>query len=278
MSAAAIKTILVTGGNAGIGFALCRQLLVNHHCKVIMGSRNKERGESSIQKIITEHPETKDNLSLLQIDVSNDASVQEAANYLKENNVQLYALVNNAGVGLNAGGDILNVNFYGPKRCTDAFIDIIQERIVNVSSGSASMWLRNQNDDVKNLFTSKTSTFNELKNAVEQHLPSASMSGYGLSKAGLTAYTIQQSIEFPNLICTSLSPGFIQTKMTDGFGATLTPEEGTVSLIKCLFSNDVVSGYYYGSDGLRSPLTCTRDPGTPEYGGEENPDPSKYNK
>jgi carbonyl reductase 1 len=66
--------------------------------------------------------------------------------------------------------------------------------------------------------------------------------------------------------------------MTKGFGAKLTPEQGCVSSIKCLFDSSVVSGYYYGSDGLRSPLTCTRDPGTPEYGGEPNPDPAIYNK
>ena len=38
----------------------------------------------------------------------------------------------------------------------------------------------------------------------------------------------------------------------------------------------VTSGFYYGSDGLRSPLTVGRDPGTPEYEGEEEPDPVKY--
>ena len=65
--------------------------------------------------------------------------------------------------------------------------------------------------------------------------------------------------------------------MTAGFGAKLTPDQGTVSCIKCLFG-DVHSGCYYGSDGLRSPLTCTRDPGMPEYEGEENADPVKYNK
>jgi len=75
----------------------------------------------------------------------------------------------------------------------------------------------------------------------------------------------------------SLSPGFIDTAMTKGFNAKLTPEQGCVSALKCLFE-PVTSGWYYGSDGLRSPLTCTRDPGTPEYQGEANPDPAKYNK
>ena len=65
--------------------------------------------------------------------------------------------------------------------------------------------------------------------------------------------------------------------MTHGYGAKLTPEQGTVSYLRCLFG-EVTSGHYYGSDGLRSPLTVTRDPGTPEYEGEENPDAAKYNK
>ena len=64
--------------------------------------------------------------------------------------------------------------------------------------------------------------------------------------------------------------------MPQGFGASLTPEQGCVSLIKCLFE-DVTSGWYYGSDGLRSPLTVTRDPGTPEYQGEADPDAAVYN-
>ena len=67
------------------------------------------------------------------------------------------------------------------------------------------------------------------------------------------------------------------TPMTVGYGAKLSPEEGCKSSIKCLFG-DVASGLYYGSDGLRSPMTVSRDPGTPEYAGEDDPDPAKYNK
>merc|ERR1719362_1600851 len=65
--------------------------------------------------------------------------------------------------------------------------------------------------------------------------------------------------------------------MTKGLGSKLRPEQGTLSITHCLFE-PIVSGCYYGSDGLRSPLTVTRDPGTPEYEGEENPDPQKYSK
>ena len=44
--------------------------------------------------------------------------------------------------------------------------------------------------------------------------------------------------------------------------------------------DDLISGAYYGSDGLRSPLTVGRDPGTPENQGEDEStiDPAKYSK
>ena len=89
-------------------------------------------------------------------------------------------------------------------------------------------------------------------------------------------YTKLHRLRYPHLTCVSLSPGFIQTNMTKGFGAKLTPEQGCVSSLHALFG-DVTSGWYYGSDAKRSPLTCCRDPGTPEYEGEENPDPARYN-
>ena len=90
--------------------------------------------------------------------------------------------------------------------------------------------------------------------------------------------------------------------------------QGCVSALKCLFE-PVTSGFYYGSDGVRapnpdpspntnpnltltriqtlnpsnpnphpnphqvrSPLTMTRDPGMPEYRGEEDPQQATYNK
>ena len=272
-----MKYIFVTGGNDGIGLALCRQLAVDHGCYVFMGSRSLERGAAGLKKITDAHPETANAIEVVQIDVTDDASVSAAVEAVKSKGTGLYALVNNAGVGLNAAGNVLPTNFYGPKRVSEAFLPLVTDRIVNVSSGAASMWLRNQDGATKKLFTSSDTTWDELEAAVKKFEPSASMGGYGLSKAGLTAYTIQQAKAYPKLLCTSLSPGFIQTKMTAGFGARLTPDQGTVSLKRCLFG-EVTSGFYYGSDGLRSPLTVTRDPGTPEYGGEENPDASKYNK
>ena len=50
-------------------------------------------------------------------------------------------------------------------------------------------------------------------------------------------------------------------------GATDLPAKGTVAPLKCLF--DARShGWYYGSDGKRSPIDRYREPGTEEYNGD----------
>ena len=108
--------------------------------------------------------------------------------------------------------DVLQTNFHGPKRVSEAFVGMIAPggRIANVSSGSASMWLREQSDATKAHFSNAgdSTTWAALDAAVQAAAGASSgMGGYGLSKAGLTAYTMIQAREHPNLLCTSLSPG-----------------------------------------------------------------------
>ena len=153
-------------------------------------------------------------------------------------------------------------------------------RIVNTSSGAASGFVKTQDAATKALFSGDGLTMESLEAGIKTCLATGNVgwgNGYGISKAALSAYTIIQARQYAPLTVASISPGFIDTPMTQGFGARLTPEQGCVSSLKCLFE-PVTSGFYYGSDGLRSPFTMTRDPGTPEYEGEDNPTQEKYNK
>ena len=145
------KHILVTGANTGIGLALCKILAVERQCYVYLGSRSVERGRAGLKSIVDAHPEAAASIELLQIDVADAASCSAAAETLKAKGVVLSGLVNNAGVGLVTAPDaldmLLSTNFLGPRRVTEAFVELLDPacgRIVNVSSGSASMWLRNQ--------------------------------------------------------------------------------------------------------------------------------------
>lgn len=115
--------VLVTGGNQGIGFALCRQLVLEHHCHVLLTARSESKGMEAVSRIQREGGnKAKNNIEFIPLDTSSDESVQAAAEMTKSKlneNEKLGAIVNNAGIGLNTASsndDILNTNLYGPKR------------------------------------------------------------------------------------------------------------------------------------------------------------------
>jgi carbonyl reductase 1 len=287
-----MKKILVTGGNSGIGFALCKRL-VAEGCYVYLGSRDKTRGEAAVREI-----NSPDTCELVVIDVQSEESVKNAVEKISP--VELYAVVNNAGIGLGQPGvenfidQIVDVNYFGAKRVTDAFLPLIQKdggRIANTSSGAASgyvsgkmmgqkigvcsavqkMPLMDPNvtfQQIEDIISIESKAGYQKQDAEGANLMNKNFGAYCLSKACLTAGAMVYARANPNLIVTSCTPGFIKTKMTEKFGEGLPVEKGIISLMHCLFG-DVTSGYYYGSDALRSPLHEGRDPGTPEYDGEE---------
>jgi len=196
------KNILVTGGNAGIGLALCKILATGAptgseypapavpNCKVFLGSRSAEKGAAAVKSITDAFPDAAGKIEMVQIDVTDDASCAAAAESLKAKGVTLYALVNNAGMGLaqpGAGGPdaILNTNFYGPKRVTEAMLPLIdtkEGRIVHTSSGAASMYLKKQSAELKALFSNPNLTFEALETCVKEQVAAGNVGfgdGYG---------------------------------------------------------------------------------------------------
>jgi len=278
-----MSTILVTGGNAGIGRACCKLLASTHGSKVIMGSRSVEKGNAAIASIAEEAPETKGMISVVQLDVQDDASVKAAAESIKASlgGEPLFAIVNNAGAGLAHGvdtGPILDVNLYGVKRVCDAIVPLLGpkgSRIVNVGSGIGPGWMSRAADPIKSTLCSPSVKWEQIDEIVKANLASAgegenagkgpAMNAYGLSKATLMAYTSVLVQAYPHILTSTISPGFIDTAMTKGFGAKLTPEQGTVSIRHCLFNELAGNGWMYGSDGKRSPIDASREPGEPEY-------------
>jgi len=212
----------------------------------------------------------------LLIDVTSEESIKAAAESVsaKYGLSSLYSIVNNAAVGFGNSLEVtLKTNVYGPYHTTNNFLPLLARtsdpattgRIVNISSGVAPNYVSKLDAAglPSTVFTDPASTWEQLVSRMNEAL--AANDAYGLSKACLNALTMQDSLLHPDLLVNSCSPGFIDTDLTKGFGATLTPEEGTVSALHCLFSPDVGTGKYFGSDGLRSPLDKYRAPGDAPY-------------
>ena len=89
---------------------------------------------------------------------------------------------------------------------TEAFLQMIQDggRIVNVSSGGASSWVRQQDEATKKFYSNPDISKEALEADVAKQA-AGSEGGwpgtYGLSKAGLTAYTLYQAKAYPHLTC-----------------------------------------------------------------------------
>lgn len=241
---------------------------------VLLGSRDAGRGEEAIQdlKKALGDAACKDRLQLLEIDTSSDDSVQKAAQSL--NGEEIYGIVNNAGIGFGyKTEENVDVNYFGPRRVNDAFVSKLQRpggRIVNVTSASGPMFVAGCDDDALKAQMTDPTTIDSVEQLDKLAKGVKTSNGYGVSKALLNAYTVLQAKAEPDLIINACTPGFIDTDITAGMGATNPPSKGAVPPVHLLMSDEIgklPTGRYYGSDCVRSPLFEYRGPGDPPYKG-----------
>lgn len=202
------RTALVTGGNRGIGLAICEGL-AQRGLNVILGSRDKANGEAAAHPI----REQSGTVRVEQIDVAESDSIRACYDRLVADEVAVDVLVNNAGIypennALDATIDQLDrawtVNTRGPWLLVKHFVpDMIERgygRVVNVSSGSGSFG--------EGLDTNHAA--------------------YSASKTALNALTLTLNDALPNepdVKVNSMCPGWVHTRM-GGEAAPRTPKEG----------------------------------------------------
>ena len=147
-----MKSALVTGANKSIGFEVARQL-AQKGVYVYLGSRNLENGIAAVNKL---KAEGLNNVEAIQLDITDDESVENARTEIGKKTKALDILINNAGIyggypqaALDSTIDqfktAYDANVYGVVRVTQAFIDLLKKssepRIVNVSSSQGSITL-----------------------------------------------------------------------------------------------------------------------------------------
>ena len=141
------RTALVTGGNRGIGFEVCRRL-AGAGLAVLLGSRDAGRGDEASARLREEGLDVRAE----RIDVGDAASVAGCADRLAAAGIAVDVLVNNAAVYPTRGvldlddatlEETFAVNLLGPWRTCRAFVPGMvargHGRVVNVSSGDGSV-------------------------------------------------------------------------------------------------------------------------------------------
>ena len=85
--------VLITGANKGIGFETARRL-GQRGSHIIIGARDKARGEEAAQKLAALNVQT----TFVDLDVADEMSIARAAQSLAETFGRLDILINNAGI------------------------------------------------------------------------------------------------------------------------------------------------------------------------------------
>ncbi|KAK5131686.1 hypothetical protein LTR08_000740 [Meristemomyces frigidus] len=95
--------VLVTGGNSGIGYEAVKALLQSSKShRIILGSRDEAKAQSAIETLQQECPDSKSSVEALQVDLTNDESIEIAFEKLKTDPGHIDALVNNAGASFDS--------------------------------------------------------------------------------------------------------------------------------------------------------------------------------
>lgn len=137
------RIVFVTGANKGIGFGIAKHLGLSGW-KVIIGARHEQRAEKAIGEL---KELGIDVLGWVNIELSDLASVEQAAKVVEKNYPGLSLLVNNAGIPgdmsvdgqhttIDAIKETLDVNFIGTFALTRSLIPLLENnegRIVNVT-------------------------------------------------------------------------------------------------------------------------------------------------
>ena len=136
------KTILITGSSSGIGKACALHLDILGF-KVYAGVRKQADGDSLKEA-------ASDKLTPIILDVTDAESIKATANIIeKDNDGELYGLVNNAGIGISGVVEVtpveeirklMEVNVIGLFAVTQAMIPFLRKgkgRIINIGSSSS---------------------------------------------------------------------------------------------------------------------------------------------
>jgi NAD(P)-dependent dehydrogenase (short-subunit alcohol dehydrogenase family) len=186
--------------------------LIKEGHTVYIGARSVERGQAAASELGGQ---------FVQLDVTDDASVQAAMRVIEEREGHLDVLVNNAGISASADVSgpvalrVFDTNVIGVIRVTQAALPLLRKSdnpvVVNVSSALGSFW---------------AVTNPERR---QFHYPAII---YGSSKAAVSMLTVQYAKALPEIKFNAVEPGFTATDLTPASGAGQPVEKGAEVIVR----------------------------------------------
>eukprot|EP00062_Callorhinchus_milii_P021490 gi/632978261/ref/XP_007905810.1/ PREDICTED: retinol dehydrogenase 12-like isoform X1 [Callorhinchus milii] len=244
------KTVLLTGGNTGIGKETARDL-AKRGARIIIACRDMEKGTAAVKELVEDSGN--ESIIVKKLDLADTKSIREFAAQINDGEEQINILINNAGVMMcpyskTADGFEMQfgVNHLGHFLLTYLLLDLVKRsspaRIINVSSTAHKMGSIN---------------FKDLNS--EQSY--SSIKAYGQSKLANILFTkeLAKKLEGTGVTVYSLHPGAVRTELGRHLNVvirasfklfhffTKSPTEGAQTSIYCAVAPELETktGQYY---------------------------------
>jgi 3-oxoacyl-[acyl-carrier protein] reductase len=184
------KKVLITGATGGIGKALVGKFSSLDANILATGTKNEK-----LDLLKKEFP----NINILKFDISEHPKIEEFIENVFSQLTGLDVLINNAGVNL----DNLSLRMTNEQ----------WKKVIDINLGSTFLLTKYA---IKKMLKNKYGRIVNITSIVG-HTGNLGQANYSASKAGIIGMSKSLAIEYAkkNITINCVSPGFIQTKMTD---------------------------------------------------------------
>jgi len=184
------KKILITGATGGIGKALVKKFVTLEGNILATGTKTEK-----LNALKEEFP----NINILKFDISDHSKIEEFIENVTAQLSGLDILINNAGINM----DNLSLRMK----------DEEWKKVIDVNLGSTFFLCKNA---IKKMLKNKYGRIVNITSIVG-HTGNVGQANYAASKAAIIGMSKSLAIEYAkkNITINCVSPGFIQSKMTD---------------------------------------------------------------
>lgn len=203
------RIAVVTGGNRGIGFEICRELAALG-IDVVLTARDADKGAAACELLRGAEGAVK----FRQLDVADEASIRDFAGWAQTELGRWDILINNAGVVKDRGATSLEID-------AAAFHETIEINLTGaflLGQAAAAMMRRKRYGRIVNVSSDM---------GAQSALDAGGYPAYRVSKAALNALTrvMAADLRGTNVLVNAMSPGWVRTEM-GGAGAPRSVEQG----------------------------------------------------